>query len=699
VSRLDAARSPYLLQHASNPVDWWPWCDEAFARAEAEGKPVFLSVGYSACHWCHVMERESFADPAVAEALARDFIAIKLDREERPDLDHTYQRAYQLLTQRAGGWPLSMFLTPAREPFFGGTYFPDRPRHGMPAFREVLARVAEVWRSQHTEVLDRARALTDALREPREPLDPHEPDPAWLDEAAREALRRHDPEHGGFGSAPKFPNATAQELLLLAAVTSPARRDECVGAVARTLDAMSRGGIRDHLGGGYARYSTDRVWRVPHFEKMLYDNALLLRLFVSAWRALALSPAPALSPARCVAEVDAVAAWVAREMTSPEGAFYSAQDADSEGEEGRFFVWTPAELDALLSPVDARLAAAYFDVTPEGSFDHGRSVLCAPRPLEDIAAAQGLPLDDARDALTRVTTALFTARTARVPPATDDKCLACWNGLLAGALADAGATLGRPALVDAAARCVDAWARVAWRDGRLAHAMRHGVAWGDAFLDDHGALAGAALDLWEATFAPRWLQLAVALCEAIVARFHDPETGALLFTAADAEATLTRGDDPVDSAHPSGVGLALDALLRAGLITGHESLQRAAAQGVRRYGPMARGRALGLSSTLLAADRAARGSVEVIVIGDAPRGAARDRARAAAAPPHPALGTKDDASGVAQGVAAELLAHRTAGAGGAAVAYVCRGDACEMPARSPEALRETLLRVVLTPEG
>jgi uncharacterized protein YyaL (SSP411 family) len=698
VNRLADARSPYLLQHAHNPVDWWPWCDEAFARAEAEGKPVFLSVGYSACHWCHVMERESFDDPAVAQALAQDFIAIKLDREERPDLDHTYQRAYQLLTQRAGGWPLSMFLTPAREPFFGGTYFPDRPRHGMPSFREVLTRVAAVWRSQRTEVLDRARALTDALREPLDPQgDPGDPDLAWLAEAAREALRRHDPEHGGFGSAPKFPNATAQELLLLAAVTSPALRAEAVGAVARTLDAMSRGGIRDHLGGGYARYSTDRVWRVPHFEKMLYDNALLLRLFVSAGRALAVSPSPVLSPARCAAEVDAIGQWVAREMTSPEGAFFCAQDADSDGEEGRFFVWSPAELDALLSPDDARLAAAYFDVTPEGSFDRGRSVLCTPRAIDDIAAAQGISPDDARDALARVTAALFAARSARVRPATDDKCLACWNGLLAGALADAGATLHRPDLVDAAARCVETWARVAWRDGRLAHAMRHGVAWGEGFLDDHAALAGAALDLWEATFTPRWLRLAVDLCEAIVRRFHDPATGALHFTADDAEATLTRGDDPVDSAHPSGVGLALDALLRAGLITGHESLQHAAAQGVRRYGPVARGRALGMSSTLLAVDRAARGSVEVIVIGDAPE-AMLDAARALPLAHRTLLWAKDEASGVALGVAADLLAYRTPGANGAAVAYVCRGDACEMPARSPEALRETLFRMI-TPEG
>ncbi|MFO0626117.1 MAG: thioredoxin domain-containing protein [Polyangiales bacterium] len=698
MNRLADARSPYLLQHAHNPVDWWPWCDEAFARAEAEGKPVFLSVGYSACHWCHVMERESFADPAVAEALARDFIAIKLDREERPDLDHTYQRAYQLLTQRGGGWPLSMFLTPQRAPFFGGTYFPDRPRHGMPSFREVLTRVAEVWRAKPDDVLAQARALTEALRAPDDAHgDPREPDRAWLDEAARDALRRVDPAHGGFGHAPKFPNATAHALLLLAGVTTPTSRDACVDAVARTLDAMARGGIRDHLGGGYARYSTDRAWRVPHFEKMLYDNALLLRLFVDAWRALEVAPSPALSPARCVAEVDAIAAWVAREMTSPEGAFYSAQDADSEGEEGRFFVWSPAELAAALSPDDARFAAAYFDVTPEGTFHGGRSVLCTPRARDDVAAALDLSPDDARAAEARVRAKLFEARETRPRPATDDKCLACWNGLLAGALADAGATLQRPALVDAAARCVETWARVAWRDGRLAHAMRGGEAWGDGFLDDHGALAGAALDLWEATFAPRWLRLAADLCAAIMRRFHDPATGALFFTAADAEAVITRGEDPVDSAHPSGVGLALDALLRAGLITGDASLQRAAAQGVRRYGPVARGRALGMSSTLLAVDRAARGSVEVIVVGDAPD-ALLAAARALPLPHRTLLWAPDAATGVGWGVTEELLAHRTAGAGGAAVAYVCRGDACEMPARSPAALRETLLRV-LTPEG
>ncbi|MEZ4389920.1 MAG: thioredoxin domain-containing protein [Polyangiales bacterium] len=694
-NRLGAERSPYLLQHARNPVDWWPWCDEAFARAAAEDKPVFLSVGYSACHWCHVMERESFDDPEVAEALSAGFIAVKVDREERPDVDHAYQLAYQILMQRAGGWPLSMFLTPTREPFLGGTYFPDRPRHGLPSFKEVLARVTEVWRDRRDDVraqgVELSRALADAARVD---ADPEAPSTAWLDGAAEALLARVDPEHGGFGGRPKFPNTLAHELLLAASALGLPAGARAGAAADHALDAMSRGGIRDHLGGGFARYSTDAAWRVPHFEKMLYDNALLLRLFVRAWRA-AQGGSARFSPARCEAEVDALAAWLEREMRSPEGLFFSAQDADSEGEEGRFFVWTPAQIAEAAGADDARALCAWFDVKPEGSFDATRSVLRTPRGEVEVAAELGLSPEALREAVARGAPRLFEHRSARAAPATDDKCLASWNALTLGALADAGATLGRPRLVDLATTALDAWMRLAWRDGRLAHAVRGGAAYGEGFLDDYAGLAGAALDVFEATFEPRFLRFARDLCDAILARFFEAESGALYLTAVDAEVVLHRVEPTLDGALPSGVGLCLDALLRLGVITGDERVQRAAQQGVRRYGGAARRQPMARSSTLLAADRAARGCVEVIVVGDDP--AAMMRVARALPMPHRLLvWARDEAAGVAAGVDPALLAYRTAGAQGAAVAYVCRGDACEMPARSPEALGETL-RAVLAP--
>jgi len=701
--RLAGAHSPYLRQHADNPVDWYPWDDAVFARARAEDKPVFVSIGYSACHWCHVMERESFEDPALAAFLNEHFLSVKVDREERPDLDATYQLAHQSLTGRAGGWPLSVFVTPDQRPFFAGTYFPPKPRHGMPSFREVLEALHTAWHTQRAELDAQADELTEAVQRFARGTARGTPDgdvmptSAWLGKAVAAVLPRVDTLHGGFGTRPKFPNTMSLDLLVLQGALGPAQQGAAARrAVWHTLRQMARGGIWDHLGGAFARYATDTKWHLPHFEKMLYDNAQLLRLYLDAARLQGLhhDPDGLLPPDHAHTIVRETAAWLAREMTAPDGTFYAAQDADSEGEEGRFFVWTAETLTAA-APEEAPALRAWFDVTATGNWEHGQSVLWTPRALETVAEGLGTTPEALRATLTTGRAKLLAARSTRTRPATDTKSLTAWNALTLGALVDAAATLGDAPMAALATACFAAWRQRAWDGARLAHALSEGVAYGTGFLDDYGALAGAAVDVFEATGDGEALAFAGALLGVVRARFLDPD-GSLAFTPDDAEVVLHRSRDGGDHATPGGVGLCLDAMLRVATLTGDAALADDAARVLAFYAPSARGMGFGMPSVVRAIDRATRGPVEIIVLGDAGRDDTRAMlaaARGVYVPHRVMVVARDAEAAVAAGVDPALVDYRTPGPDGAPVAYVCRGTSCEMPVRNAEALHETLRRV------
>jgi hypothetical protein len=676
-NRLARETSPYLQQHAGNPVDWYPWGPEAFEKARRENKPILLSIGYSACHWCHVMERESFENEATAALMNDGFVSVKVDREERPDLDQVYQLVVQLMG-RSGGWPLTVFLTPDQRPFFGGTYFPPADRYGMPGFPKVLQAVSEAYRARPDEVVAQAEELTRAIRQVSSSDAAIEATlaPDSLAKAARKLTGRFDDRNGGFGERPKFPNTMSLDLLL---------RAGDVARVRKALDAMRAGGIWDHLGGGFHRYSTDERWLVPHFEKMLYDNALLLRLYVDAWQAT--------GEPRYEQTARAIAGYVAREMTAPEGGFYATQDADSEGEEGRFFVWTRAEIDAACGKDDeaARVAEAAFDVTDEGNFEgSGATVLSRPKPMEAVAAALSMSPEAAEAALERARAKLFEAREQRVKPFRDEKILASWNGLMAGALAHAGAALDDPALIAAATRALDFVARVLVvpEEGGGARVLRHtrdGVVKGPGFLDDHAFVADAALDVYEATGDVRWVALARSIADSILAHFHDAATGSFDFTPDDGETILVRPKDPFDHAVPGGASTACRALLRLGSLAG-EKYTSPAARAVEQLAAPAIDNPFGMSVTVASVDRLVTGSIDIVLVG--PRSSAPLRALAREAHrayvPDRVLAYVDPADPTTLEAVRELAEGKPAQS--EPVAYVCRGRTCSLPIRSPQAL-------------
>ena len=684
-NRLARETSPYLQQHAHNPVDWYPWGPEALERAKREDKPILLSIGYSACHWCHVMERESFENEATAKLMNESFVNVKVDREERPDLDQVYQMVVQLMG-RSGGWPLTVFLTPDQKPFFCGTYFPPADRYGMAAFPKVLGAIVEAYRARPDEIGSQAAELTRAIERVAagEPAAPAAITADSLGRASHKLAARFDAAHGGFGQRPKFPNTMCLDVLLRAGDTARVRK---------ALDAMRAGGIWDHLGGGFHRYSTDERWLVPHFEKMLYDNALLLRLYADAWRAT--------GDDRYRQTARDVAAYVAREMTAPGGGFYATQDADSEGEEGRFFVWTPVEIDAACDgdAAAAEVAKAAFDVTEDGNFEHsGATVLSMPAPIDEVASALSMPREVADAALERARSRCFDAREKRPKPFRDEKILASWNGLMAGALASAGAAFGDASLVAAAERALGFVERTLVTPagpGVDARALRHfkdGIVKGPGFLDDHAFVADAALDLYEATGQPRWVDLARSLCDAILAHFHDPGTESFVFTPDDGEAILVRPRDPFDHAVPGGVSTACRALLRLGALLDRDGESRyggPATRAIERLAPAAFENPFGMSVTVASADRLARGTVDVVLVG--PPGEARDslaRAARRAYLPDRVLAYVDPAD------PRSLEACRALGegkpAGDEPVAYVCRGRTCSLPIRSASELAKAL---------
>ncbi|MFQ5538365.1 MAG: thioredoxin domain-containing protein [Gemmatimonadota bacterium] len=679
-NRLSRETSPYLLQHAHNPVDWFPWGEEALTRARAEDRPILLSIGYSACHWCHVMERESFEDPETAELMNREFVNIKVDREERPDVDQIYMRAVQAMTG-SGGWPLTVFLTPEGHPFYGGTYFPPVPRHGLPSFRQILAAAAAAYRDRPDDVRAAARDLVRKMEEaqgsPAGPSAPaHDaggPGAALLDEAVRGLGRAYDSVHGGFGRAPKFPQPTTLEFLLRhhARTGDPRALEMAV----TTLERMAAGGIRDHLEGGFHRYSVDGHWLVPHFEKMLYDNALLARAYLDAYRATG-------RPGFREVATETLD-YILADLRSPEGGFFSARDADSEGEEGRFYVWSLKEVEEVLGR-DAPAFRLAYGLTEEGNFE-GKNILHLPRPTAEAARELGVEEAELKDLLSRCRVQLTEARARRVHPLRDEKILTSWTALTLRALAEAAAVLHHEGYREAARDAGRFILSRARRDGGLF--LFHVVAGGQTripgFLEDYGATANAFLSLHEATLDPQWADHAAWAVEAMVARFHHEDDGRFYDTAAAGEELILRPRDPMDNPTPSGNSLAAEALLRAGHLLGREEwttlaerllVQEAAA--VRRF-PTAFGRLLSV------AERATAPPVEVAVVGERSDPSTYALLAAAAAPLLPNLTLTGRAPAEELPLPIPLLEGREA-AGGRPTAYVCRNLACRAPVTDPE---------------
>jgi uncharacterized protein YyaL (SSP411 family) len=574
-NRLAGATSPYLQQHAENPVDWYPWSEEALARARAEGKPILLSIGYSACHWCHVMAHESFEDPEVAAAMNDAFVNIKVDREERPDLDRIYQTAHALLTRRPGGWPLTMFLTPEGAPFFGGTYFPKQARHGLPGFLELLPRVAQAFREQGERIAEQSQELRAALAR-MEPEGGATDLPVTAPAAALAGLKRSfDPVDGGFGVAPKFPHPA--ELGFCLRAWASCADAKALAIVRTTLDRMADGGIHDQLGGGFCRYSVDAQWTIPHFEKMLYDNGPLLALYADLARAT--------GEARYAGVARDIVGWLEREMRAPDGAFFSSLDADSEGEEGRFYVWTRQAARAATSDDEWAVAQPYYGLDRPPNFEGRAWNLRVTEPLAHCAQRLEISLPDAQSRLVGARAALFAARETRVRPHRDDKILTSWNALAITGLARAARALDRPRWADLAIAAADAARRTVWRDGRLLATRRGGRALLNAYLDDHAYMLAALVELMQTRFRREDYEWAHALSELLLARFEDRERGGFFFTSHDHEQLFHRTKPGHDNATPSGNGVAALALIEFGHLAAEPRFVDAATRAVRLFAP------------------------------------------------------------------------------------------------------------------
>jgi hypothetical protein len=680
-NRLIHETSPYLQQHAHNPVDWYAWGEEALRKAKAEDKPILLSIGYAACHWCHVMERESFEDPRVAQVMNEHFVCVKVDREERPDLDRIYQSAVQMMGVH-GGWPLTAFLTPDGEPFYGGTYYPPEERHGLPSFTRVLLSVSRAWREDREEVRKAVGQFLEALGHlNRFQASPGEPSAAVVDAAVRALSRSVDPVHGGFGRAPKFPQPSALELLLRVGARGDAF---ALDMATLTLRKMAEGGVYDQVGGGFHRYSVDARWLVPHFEKMLYDNAQLIGLYVHAHQATG----EALF-ARIARET---VGYVLREMQHPEGGFYSTQDADSEGEEGKFFVWTKEEIFRVLGEDLGDLCSRAFGVSEAGNFEHGKNILHVVATPEQLAKRVEKSPEEIGMLLGQVKCKLFGARDKRVKPGRDEKILTAWNGLMISACAAAGAALGHEPALEAAVRAAEFIERHLTRDGRLLRTWTAGEAKLNGYLDDYTFLTAAFLDLYEATLEERFLRRAEALHRVTVEQFWDEAEGGFFFTAKDHERLVARMKSAYDEAIPSGTAVATMNLLRFASLTGEEAYRRMADRVFRSLLRAMEQSPSGFGHLLLALDFATRGPVEVVLVGprDAPALRAMREVVHRRHLPNRVLAHLDP-SAPAGPLAGPLFEGKQA-VDGQVTAYVCRDHTCSAPVTDPGALAELLER-------
>jgi hypothetical protein len=686
-NRLAGETSPYLRQHAANPVDWYPWGDEALALARDTGKPLLLSVGYSACHWCHVMAHESFEDEDTAELMNRLYVNVKVDREERPDIDRIYQTAHQLLTQRPGGWPLTMFLDPEdHRPFFGGTYFPKEARYGMPAFRDLIARVHDYYSEHRDEVREQGQRLDEVLGKLSSAAagdgDGSRLAESLLVDARNRLARGFDREFGGFGDAPKFPQPSGIERLLRHWRDSALGSEpdtEALYMASLTLLRMSEGGLRDHLGGGFYRYSVDRYWQIPHFEKMLYDNGPLLALYAEAHLATG-------EPLFRQAALDC-ADWLLRDMRSSEGAFYASRDADSEGEEGRFYVWTPEEVEAVLPPDEYRVFARRFGLAGTSNFE-GKWHLAAREPLTETASALGIGEDDLDALLARSRERLLEVRAQRVPPGRDEKQLASWNALAVRGLAIAGSALERTDLIQAATEAADFIRDRMLRDGRLLASYKDGSARFPAYLDDHAFLLDAELELLQVAWETSRLELAVTLADTLLEQFHDRENGGFFFTADDHEQLIQRPKPLADESMPSGNGIAARALQRLGFLLG-ETRYLTAAEGTLQHAAQAMTEFPHAHVTLLTALEEYLKHPEIVVIrGEADEIAAwREAVTRIYAPRRLVFAIPAECENLPG-----ALAERRARAG-KTVAYRCQGSRCSLPVTSLDALAAELTEI------
>jgi len=672
-NRLAGETSPYLLQHAGNPVDWLPWGDEALALARRDDRPILLSIGYSACHWCHVMAHESFEDPAVAAAMNAHFVNIKVDREERPDLDQIYQTAHAILTRRSGGWPLTMFLTPDGAPFFGGTYFPKEGRYGLPGFLELLPRVATAYREQGPAIAEQGVQLREALASLEPAPGGSEDLPAGARASALAALARaFDPVDGGFGAAPKFPHAPDLELCLRAHA-----RTGDAGALAMvrvTLEKMADGGIHDQLGGGFCRYSVDAEWTIPHFEKMLYDNGPLLGLYADLARVT--------GDARHAEVARGIVGWMTREMRAEDGAFFSSLDADSEGEEGKFYVWSADEVRARLGPDELEVAVPHYGLDRPPNFEGHAWNLRVAVPLAEVAAGLGIPLADAQARIAAAKAALFAAREARIRPGLDDKILTSWNALAIAGLARAARAQDEPRWVDLASAATDALRRTAWRDGRLLATRKGERAHLNAYLDDYAFLLAALLELLQARFRPEDYAWARKLADVLLDAFEDRTHGGFFFTSHDHERLFHRTKPGHDNATPSGNGVAAGALIALGHLCAQRRYVDAGERAVRLYAPALARSPAGFASLVAALEEAERPPTTILLAGDHGVCAAWQRALERTLRPSVRI---FNVAGVA--LPPELEKGPVPPAGSAA--WVCRGTQCLPPIGSlPEIERE-----------
>jgi uncharacterized protein YyaL (SSP411 family) len=661
-NRLASEPSPYLLQHANNPVDWYPWGKEALEKARREDKPILLSVGYSACHWCHVMAHDCFEDAEVAAVMNRLFVNVKVDREERPDLDQIYQTAHQMLTQRSGGWPLTVFLTPDQTPFFAGTYFPKTPRYQLPGFIDLMENIARAWHERRGDVLAQNEVVRTALaqQQPDAGLQQALTD-APLADAVRDLAKVFDPVWGGFSRAPKFPRPGELFFLLREAQRSGDAQAREMALF--SLRKMASGGVVDQLGGGFCRYSVDEQWAIPHFEKMLYDNGPLLHLYADAW---------ALTGETVFKDTaEGIVDWLLREMRAPQGGFYSALDADSEGHEGKFYVWTPDEVRTLLSPEEYAVAAPVYGFDGPPNFENAYWNPILARPLSEVAAESGLSIETAAVRLASARAKLFAAREARVRPGCDDKQLTSWNALMIAGLVHAGRVMARPDWINAAQDAIDFLHRNLWRDGRLLASYKHGEARLNAYLDDYAFLLDALLETMQAGYREADMAWACELADVLLAHFEDAGQGGFFFTSHDHEALIARPKPGYDNATPSGNGVAAFALQRLGHLLGEARYLDAATRCLRLFHAHLVQQPIAYPTLLAVLDEALVPPRVILLRG--PESAVTAWAQALA----PKLGAHDMMLVLPNGL--KLPGALAKPVSDRPVAWVCSGTACQPP--------------------
>ncbi len=682
-NRLGQETSPYLLQHAYNPVDWYPWGSEALELSRTLDKPIFLSIGYSACHWCHVMEHESFENPQIAALMNQHFINIKVDREERPDLDQIYMTAVQLMTGR-GGWPMSVFLSPTLKPFFGGTYWPPAAQRGMPGFPDVLQGVHEAWSTRRQEVYESAERLAAAIVEDSIPKG--DPSPLTADlilNAATVLCQRADRREGGFGAAPKFPHSMDLRVLLRA--WKRFGDEDALAIVTLTLDKMTAGGIYDHLGGGFHRYSTDTRWLAPHFEKMLYDNALLVPLYLEAWQAT--------HNADYLRVVRETLDYVLREMTHSEGGFYSTQDADSEGVEGKFFVWSEAEILSILGPDDGRTFCVCYDVSTHGNWEE-TNILNRRKTSAEAAQLLNIPETELETLLAASRQKLFAVRSQRIWPGRDEKILTSWNGLMLSAMAQAAQVLDEPRYALAARRAADfLLATLRQPDDRLWHVFKDGQARLNGYLDDYACAVDGLIDVFQAVQDAQYLTAATRLAEQLRTQFEDSSEGGFFYTSHDHEALIARQKDVQDNATPSGNSMAATALLRLGRLTGRSDLETVAERTLKLLSPVAKRFPTAAGQTLAALDFWLGPTFEVALIegtSTAPPLAEMLRTIHDMFIPNKVVAIRTSTMSDTDLPAELALLKGKPSRGGQSTAYICDHGTCGMPQVGAVALARTL---------